>query len=73
MIYTETVVIRGKSFIRTYSDTYRVVRDGLEYYEAIDPIDSGRSYTESNTPLDSELTETEEKAKAYDVLMGVRK
>ena len=73
MIYTETVVIRGKSFIRTYSDKYRVVRDGLEYYEAFDPIDSGRSYTESNTPLDSELTEMEEKAKAYDVLMGVQK
>ena len=73
MIYTETVVIRGKSFVRTYSDKYCVVRDGLKYYEAIDPIDSGRSYTESNTLLDSELTETEEKAKAYDVLMGVRK
>ena len=73
MIYTETVVIRGKSFVRTYSDKYCVVRDGLEYCEAIDPIDSGRSYTESNTLLDSELTETEEKAKAYDVLMGVQK
>lgn len=73
MIYTETVVIRGKSFVRTYSDKYCVVRDGLEYYEAIDSIDSGRSYTESNTLLDSELTETEEKAKAYDVLMGVQK
>lgn len=71
MIYTETVVIRGKSFVRTYSDMYRVVRDGLEYDEAIDPIDSGRVYTESDTPLDSELTETEQKAKAYDVLMGV--
>lgn len=73
MIYTETVVIRGKSFVRTYSDKYCVVRDGLEYYEAIDSIDSGRSYAESNTLLDSELTETEEKAKAYDVLMGVQK
>lgn len=73
MIYTETVVIRGKPFVRTYSDKYCVVRDGLEYYEALDPIDSGRSYTESNTPLDSEPTESEEKAKAYDVLMGVQK
>ena len=73
MIYTETVVIRGKSFVRTYYDKYCAVRHGLEYYEPIDPIDSGRSYTESNTLLDSELTETEEKAKAYDVLMGVQK
>ena len=57
MIYTETVEIRGRKFVRTYSDTYRVMRDGLEYDEAIDPIDSGRTYTESNTPLDADKNE----------------
>ena len=50
MIYTETVTIRGKQFTHTYSDTYMVTRDGVEYDEAIDPVDSGRVYTESTTP-----------------------
>lgn len=60
MIYTDTVEIRGKQFIRTYSDTYRVMRDGLEYDEAIDPIDSGRTYTESETPLDTDEATAED-------------
>lgn len=71
MIYTETVGIRGKQFVRTYSDTYRIMRDGLEYDEAVDPIDSGRTYTESDTLLESGMTETEQKAAAYDILTGV--
>lgn len=56
MIYTETIEIRGKQFIRTYSDTYRVMRDGREYDEAIDPVDSGRTYTESDTLLEKDDT-----------------
>lgn len=71
MIYTETVEIRGKQFVRTYSDTYRIMRDGLEYDEAVDPIGSGRTYTESDTLLESGMTETEQKAAAYDILTGV--
>lgn len=71
MIYTETVEIRGRQFVRTYSDTYRVMRDGQEYDEAIDPIGSGRTYTESDTLLESGMTETEQKAAAYDILTGV--
>lgn len=71
MIYTETVEIRGKQFVRTYSDTYRIMRDGLEYEEAVDPIGSGRTYTESDTLLESGMTETEQKAAAYDILTGV--
>lgn len=71
MLYTETVEIRGRQFIRTYSDTYRIMRDGLEYDEAIDPVDSGRTYTESDTPLESDMTEVEQKAAAYDILTGV--
>lgn len=71
MIYTETVEIRGKQFVRTYSDTYRIMRDGLEYDEAVDPIGSGRTYTESDTLLESGMTETEQKVAAYDILTGV--
>lgn len=51
MIYTETITIRGKQYKRTYSDTHMIMRDGVEYVEAVDPIDADRVYTESTTPL----------------------
>lgn len=50
MIYTEIIELRGRQFRRTWSDTHMVARDGAEYEEAVDPIDSGRTYTEG-TPL----------------------
>ena len=69
MIKTENLTIKDKSFIRTYSDSgHNVVRDGVEYSEAIDPAELGRQYTEGDSV---EMTETEQKARAYDVLMGV--
>lgn len=69
MIKTENLTIKDKSFIRTYSDSgHYVVRDGVEYSEAIDPAELGRQYTEGDSV---EMTETEQKARAYDVLMGV--
>ena len=73
MIVTESMTINGKAFIRTYSDSgYMVERDGVRYGEAIDPAEFGRTYTETDEPIEADdLTETEEKAKAYDVLMGV--
>lgn len=73
MIITETVTIRGRDFIRTTSDENRyVVRDGISYSEAIDPVDSGREYTEGDVMEDStaDMTETEAKAMAYDILVG---
>ena len=71
MIKTEEMNINGKPFIRTYSDSgCYVVRDGVEYADAIDPAHLGRTYTEGN-PIENPMTETEEKAMAYDVLMGV--
>ena len=73
MIKTETVTINGKEFIRTYSDENRyVVRDGVAYSEAVDPAEFGRTYTEGYAmPETSTMTETEEKAMAYDIIMGV--
>ena len=59
MIYVETVTIGGKEYKRTYSDTYTIQRDGVEYSEAIDPIDSNREYTETENLLPEELTATE--------------
>lgn len=73
MIITEKVTIRNRDFIRTYSDENRfVVRDGVSYSEAIDPLDSGRVYTEGEVMPNDEpdLSEVEAKAKAYDILVG---
>ena len=72
MIVTESMTINGKSFVRTFSDSgYMVERDGVRYGEAIDPAGFGRVYTETDEPIEPDITETEEKAKAYDILMGV--
>ena len=73
MIKTEIVTILGKQFRRTWSDSgFMIERDGAQYSEAVDPLDSGRTYTETDAPMESEpMTETEEKALAYDILTGV--
>ena len=71
MIKTETISINGKSFIRTFSDSgYMVERDGNRYSEAIDLAELDRTYTETDEPIEG-MTETEEKAKAYDIIVGV--
>jgi len=51
MIKSEIVTIRGTQYRRTWSDTHYITRDGVEYLEAIDPIDTDRTYTETETPL----------------------
>lgn len=73
MIQTENITINGRPLTRTYSDGgYYIQRDGVRYAEAIDPLDSGRTYTETDALIEAEhMTETEEKAAAYDILMGV--
>ena len=58
MIHVENITLNGRQYKRTYSDTHYIERDGVEYEEAIDPIDSGRVYTESKTPL-PELSDSE--------------
>lgn len=57
MIYVETVTIGGRAYQRTYSDSFTLQRDGVEYMEAIDPPDSGRVYTETATHLPEPLAE----------------
>lgn len=54
MIVTEHFDVNGRDFIRTYSDSGRyVVRDGVEYSEACDPAEFGRTYTEGDLmPVD---------------------
>lgn len=71
MIKTENLTINGKAFIRTFSDSgFMVERDGVRYSEAIDPAELGRTYTETDEPVEG-MTETEQKARAFDILMGV--
>lgn len=56
MIVTETITVNDRLYQHTYSDKgFCVVRDGVQYDEAIDPIDSGRTYTETDIPI---LTDT---------------
>lgn len=69
MIQTEQITINNKLFIRTWSDSDRyVVRDGVEYSEAIDPVEFNRVYTEGNRIVDSELEDPY--ATAGHILMG---
>ena len=71
MIKTENLTINGRPFIRTYSDSgYMVERDGVRYDEAYDPAELGRIYTETQEPA-AGMSETEQKARAFDILMGV--
>ena len=73
MIITEKLTINGRAFIKTYSDQGCMVeRNGAQYAEAIDPEETGRTYTETAVPVEG-LSEIEEKAQAYDILMGVQK
>ena len=73
MIQTENITINGRQLTRTYSDSgHYIQRDGVQYAEAIDPADGGRTYTETDALIEVEhMTETEEQAAAYDILTGV--
>ena len=54
MIKSETITINGRTFVRTYSDANRMIRQdgtGAVYSEAYDPADSGRTYTETEDEI----------------------
>lgn len=75
MIVTEYFKTRSDGVVlnRTYSDAGMMIeRDGVLYSEAIDPDNLNRVYMETNVPIVA-MTEAEEKAAAYDILMGVAK
>lgn len=59
MIKTENLATKsGKRYIYNYSDSGMMIeRDGILYYSAIDPADSGRTYTESDQPIEQESEE----------------
>jgi hypothetical protein len=67
MIHIETITLNGKQYDRTYSGTYYIERDGAQYIEAVDPLNSGRQYTETDIPLpEIELTVEE----ALEIITG---
>ena len=72
MIITEQLTINEKSFTKTVSDNgFYIEHDGVQYSEAIDPSELGKTYTETDIPVEAEATtETEQKAAAFDYLTG---
>lgn len=66
-IRTETYILNGREFTRTWSDANRyVVRDGISYEEANDPSEFGRTYTEGDIMEESD-SEAEE---ILNIIMG---
>ena len=72
MIVKENIEISGKDFVKHYSESgIYLERDGVQYSEAIDPSEFGRTYTETDIPFEGEgASETEQKAEAFDYLTG---
>ena len=61
MIITEQLTINEKSFTKTVSDNgFYIEHDGVQYSEAIDPSEFGRTYTETDIPVEAELIDPEE-------------
>lgn len=60
MIKTETIIINGNEFVRTYSTIGKyVVRDGVKYSEAIDLPSMGYVYIESEDYFSEDVTEAD--------------
>ncbi len=54
-IVTETLIINGVSFTKTYSDKGMMIHGGSpedDYSEAIEPSEFGRTYVETDIPID---------------------
>lgn len=65
MIVTEQLIINDKQFTKTYSNQNMMIeRDGVQYSEAIDPTEFGRTYIETDIPIEpvDPTAEAEKKA-----------
>ena len=52
MIIKTTKIINEIEYDYAYSDAgMKIMRDGVMYDEAVDPLNSGREYTETNEPI----------------------
>lgn len=55
MLKKEVVTINGTEFNHTYSDAgFYIERDGVEYSDAIDPINLKREYVETDRKIETE-------------------
>jgi hypothetical protein len=55
MLIKEVVTINGIEYNHTYSDAgFYIERDGVEYSDAIDPIDIEREYIETDRKIENE-------------------
>ena len=53
MIVKTTIEINGITYDHNYSDIgMKIMRDGVTYEEAVDPLKSNREYTETNEPIE---------------------
>ena len=73
-IIQEHFLVGERDFIRTYSDAGMMIHGGMpegDYSEATDPAEFNRIYTETDIPAEGGDSELQDKAEAYDILMGV--
>ena len=57
MLITEIVTIKDEKFVKNYSDAGMYIeRDGVQYEEAVDPLEykDSRIYTETDKPIEVE-------------------
>jgi hypothetical protein len=57
MLITEEVTIKDEKFIKNYSDAGMYIeRDGVQYEEAVDPLEykDSRIYLETDKPIEME-------------------
>lgn len=74
MIITETITRNGKQFIHNYSSLGNYIeRDGIKYGDAVDLPEMGYTYTETDEALPNKEAALQEKAEAYDIILGVSK
>ena len=60
MIVMEIIEIDGVQYERTYSDKGMMIeRDGIQYAEAVDPVNSCRKYIETDIPIIADDPEEE--------------
>ena len=72
MIKSETITINGRTLVRTYSDSNRMIKQdgtGAIYAEAYDPADSGRTYTETEEEIPTEADSADYKT-AFEIITG---
>ena len=67
MVVYETVTVNGKQFEHVYSDAGKyLVRDGKQWEEVYNPLDTGRVYAEGEPIPETESTAEE----VLDILLG---